>query len=281
MTEDRGDWVVDTEGNLTSPDGDGLKPPTDEFGRDDPASLERERRRRERELRRGKAKEARKPVQAPAPVEQETPAPQPVQATPKAPRRSTRQRAADGRDAMRERFGRGDGTARPPRPTGTYRRRRFLALALVLVGVLVAWFLIAFFQPPPFDPGEGSGEAIVTVPEGATAGEVADLLSRNDVVSNGTLFQWRLKLAGESGKILPGRYVLAHNMSYGSAIDKLTSSGGQVNVTIPEGDDRTQIAATIKDLGLSGHHLASTKSHKRLEPNHYRAQKPPTLAGLP
>ena len=70
----------------------------------------------------------------------------------------------------------------------------------MLVGVLVAWFLIAFFQPPPFDPGNGSGEAIVTVPEGATASEVADLLTKNDVVSNGTLFEWRLKLAGETGQ---------------------------------------------------------------------------------
>ena len=35
------------------------------------------------------------------------------------------------------------------------------------------------------------------------------------MVSNGTLFEWRLKLAGKTDQILPGRYVLAHNMSYG------------------------------------------------------------------
>ncbi|MGA9371495.1 MAG: endolytic transglycosylase MltG, partial [Solirubrobacterales bacterium] len=196
------------------------------------------------------------------------------------PRRSARQRAAAGREAVREHFGRDGGEPRPPGPRRAYRRRRFLALALVLVGVLVAWFLIAFFQPPPFDPGDGSGEAIVTVPEGATAGEVADLLSRNDVVSNGTLFQWRLKLAGESDKILPGRYVLAHNMSYGTAIDRLTSSGGKVNVTIPEGEDRTQIAATIKDLGLSGDYLAASKAQKGFDPNKYGAKNPKSLEGF-
>ena len=275
MTEERGDWVADTEGNLTPPDGDGLKPPTDEFGRDDPASLERERRRHEREQRRGKTRKkpkAAKPPKAPkarkaaaAPAESPAAAP-PVQ---KAPRRS-----------VRERFGRDGGDPRPPRPTGTYRRRRILALALVLVGALVAWFLIAFFQPPPFDPGDGSGEAIVTVPEGATASDVADLLTKNDVVSNGTLFEWRLKLAGDTGNILPGRYVLAHNMSYGAAIDKLTSSGGQVNVTIPEGEDRTQIAATIKDLGLSGDYLAASKSFKGFDPNKYGAKNPKSLEGF-
>ena len=150
----------------------------------------------------------------------------------------------------------------------------------MLVGLLVAWFLIALFQPPPFDPGDGSGEAIVTVPEGATATDVADLLTKNDVVSNGTLFEWRLKLSGNEDKILPGRYVLAHNMSYGSAIDKLTSSGGEVTVTIPEGEDRVQTAATIKGLGLSGDYLAASKSFKGFDPNKYGAKNPPSLEGF-
>jgi UPF0755 protein len=272
VTEERGDWVADTEGNLTPPEGDGLKPPTDEFGRDDPASLERERRRREREQRRSKSKKQPKaaaapPPEKPKPVSPRKPAAPEV--APKPPRRS-----------VRDRFSRDGGDPRPPKPTGTYRRRRILALALILVGVLVAWFLIALFQPPPFDPGDGSGQAIVTVPEGATASDVADLLTEDDVVSNGTLLKLRLKLAGESDNILPGRYVLAHNMSYGSAIDTLTSSGGKINVTIPEGEDRTQIAATIKDLGLSGDYLEASKSFKGFDPNKYGAKDPKSLEGF-
>ncbi len=275
MPEERGDWVVDTEGNLTPPEGDGLKPPTDEFGRDDPDSLERERRRREREQRRSKSKKPRKPAKAAKRSEAPSAAAAPADPAPAAP---PPQKAP--RRSVRERLGRDGGDPRPPKQRGRYRRRRFLALGLLLVGVLVAWFLIAFFQPPPFDPGDGSGEAIVTVPEGATAGEVADLLTQNDVVSNGTLFQWRLKLAGESDNILPGRYVLAHNMSYGTAIDRLTSSGGQVTVTIPEGEDRTQIAATVKNLGLSGDYLASSKSFKGFDPNKYGAKDPKSLEGF-
>ena len=56
MAPDRGEWDVDAEGNLTPPSSGELKPDTDEFGRDDPAVLERERRRREREMRRKKGK---------------------------------------------------------------------------------------------------------------------------------------------------------------------------------------------------------------------------------
>jgi UPF0755 protein len=274
MTEDRGDWNVDTEGNLTPAGGGGLKPPTDEFGRDDPASLERERRRREREQRRGKSRKPKQPEAAAAPPAQKSKRSRPRKAA--AP--ATVERPP--RRTVRERLGRDGGDPKPPRPRGTYRRRRILALGLVLVGVLVAWFLIAFFQPPPFDPGNGSGEAIVSVPEGATASEVADLLTENDVVSNGTLFEWRLKLAGETENILPGRYVMAHNMSYGAAIDKLTGSGGKVNVTIPEGEDRNQIAATIKDLGLGGDYLAASKSFKGFDPNKYGANNPKSLEGF-
>jgi UPF0755 protein len=280
---ERQDWFADTEGNLTAPgEGDGLNPPTDEFGRNDPASLERARRRQEREARR-QARRAKKAPQktaespapeppAPAAKAVDQPAPEPrneVAAEPRKPRRS-----------LRERFARDGGEPKPPRPKGAYRRRRIIALALLLVGALFVWFLIAFFQPPPFDPGEGSGEAIVTVPAGASAGEVADLLTENDVVSNGTLFQLRLKLAGKEGDILPGRYVLAHGMSYGAAIDRLTSAGGMVTVTIPEGEDRTQITATIGDLGLSGDYLAASKSSKGFDPNRYGAHDPKSLEGF-
>jgi UPF0755 protein len=274
------DWIADTEGNLTGP-GEGSKPPTDEFGRDDPASLERERRRRERQARRGKSRRAPKPEGRRAPEPDSRPAPElesPPAATAEAPppTRPTPARPTAGSG--------GDGGDAGPRlqrgRRGHYRRRRILALGLLLVGVLIAWFLIAFFQPPPFDPGKGSGEAIVTVPEGASASQVADLLTENDVVSNGTLFEWRLKLAGKTDQILPGRYVLAHSMSYSEAIDRLTSSGGKVNVTIPEGEDRTQIADTVGDLGLSGDYLAATKSFKGFDPNRYGAQNPKSLEGF-
>ena len=262
------DWSADTEGNLTPP-GEELKPPTDEFGRDDPASLERERRRREREARRGTSRQARPPAESPPAATAEAPRPK-RRAKPKEPI-ATPPPPDSGGDG---------GDPSPPRPRGRYRRRRFLALGLLLVGVLIAWFLIAFFQPPPFDPGDGSGEAIVTVPDGASASQVADLLSENDVVSNGTLFEWRLKLAGKTDQILPGRYVLAHDMSYAKAIDRLTSAGGKINVTIPEGEDRTQIAATVKDLGLSGDYLAASKSFKGFDPNRYGAQNPKSLEGF-
>jgi UPF0755 protein len=302
--EDRGDWFADTEGNLTGP-GD-AKPPTDEFGRDDPASIERERRRREREQRRGKSRKAKAPKRPKAetapPAEAAPRAEAPPAAKPAKPRRRLRkaeapqpQQVAQAATVTRRTRRKqpppppppgvdgdgGDPGGGPKKPRGAFRRRRVLALGLILLGGLLVWFLVAFFQPPPFDPGNGNGtQEIVTIPNGATAGDVADILTSHNVVSNGTLFQWRLRLAGDESKILPGRYVMAQDMSYGAAIDKLTSSGGQVTVTIPEGEDRTQIASTTKQLGLTGDYLAASKSFPGFDPNKYGAKNPKDLEGF-
>ena len=251
---ERGDWTVDEEGNLTAPtdgSGDGVKPPTDEFGRDDPDSVERERRRREREARR----QTSKPKSTKQPKARKRPEPA----------------LASG----------GDGQAPPPGGgRRAHRRRRILALGLVLVGALIAWFLIALFQPPPFDPGDGEGTVAITIPEGASADQIADILTENDVVSNGTLFKLRLSLAGKSDSVQASRYLLAHNMSYGAAIDRLTGGGDKLTVTIPEGEDRNQIAAQIADLGISGDYLAASKSFPGFDPNKYGANNPKSLEGF-
>jgi UPF0755 protein len=255
----REDWFADTEGNLTPPgEGPGtLQPATDEFGRDDPAAVERERRRREREARRKKrGRRANTDGARPEPA----PNPAPKEVDPPAPRR---------------RFRRARGP-RPPR-AGNYRRRRIVALALTLVGLLLAWFLIALFQP---FKGDGEGQVVVNVPEGATAGEIADILTENDVVSNGSLFELRLRLAGKADEVQAGRYVLAANMSYGAAIDKLTSSGGKVTLTLPEGLPRSQMAPIVAEVGVTGDYEAATTSFQGFDPAQYGAANPPSLEGF-
>ncbi len=255
---EREDWFADTEGNLARP-GDG-SPPTDEFGRDDPASLERERRRRERQARRQKP---RKPKKAAG----QKPANQPAtEVAPSPPSKSNSPKpSADGSDP------------RPARIRRAHRRRRILALALVLVGVLAAWFLVAFFQPPPFDPGEGEGSVTVEIPEGASAGEIAEILDEAGVVSSAQLFEWRLKLAGRSDEIQADTYTLASGMSYGAAIDRLTAAGtgGAITVTIPEGLDRNQIAADILPEGVSSDEYleVTAAAPQGFDPTRYGAPK--------
>jgi UPF0755 protein len=280
---EREDWFADTEGNLTPPgDRDGsLTPATDEFGRDDPAAVEREQRRREREARRRKSgKRASADGQGTGGFGRIIEG-----GKRKAPAAEPRAAAAEGAaqepeppiptERPRRRFRRARGP-RPPR-SGNYRRRRIVALVLTLVGLLLAWFLVALFQP---FKGDGEGEVIVNVPEGATAGEIADILTENDVVSNGGLFQIRLRLAGKEDDVQAGRYVLAADMSYGAAIDELTSSGGKVTLTLPEGLPRAQMAPLVSEVGVGGDYMAATASFKGFDPARYGAVNPPSLEGF-
>jgi len=146
-----------------------------------------------------------------------------------------------------------------------------VAFVAALVGVLLLWFLVALFQPFK-GVGGGSGEVIVSVPEGASAGEVADILTENDVVSNGTLFQLRLRLAGKTESVGAGRFVLAQDMSYGEAIERLTNTGGKVTVTLPEGIPRDQMAPIAEEAGLQGDYLAATEAPpKGFNPSQYGA----------
>jgi uncharacterized YceG family protein len=273
---------------------DDLKPPTDEFGRDDPDVIERERRRAERERRRqnqqelgakvGKKRKA-KATKAAAP-DPATPAPPPRAAA--EPRPGIGERAAAGAAAMRRRmpsrpgrsWGRGrGGEERPPRTPGSFRRRRVFALAGILVAVLLLWFLVALFQPFAGD-GKGSGTVSVSIPEGASASQVADILDKNGVVSSSALFNLRLKLAGKSGDILPGSYSLAHGMSYSAAMDKLTGTSGEISVLIPEGLSRPQIAEVASKDGLSGDYNAASTSSPGFDPAAYGAKSPPSLEGF-
>jgi uncharacterized YceG family protein len=231
-----GEWRVDEEGNLSAPGS--LSSETDEFGRDDPDTLERERRRREREQRR-----AGKPRKQP---KQPKPARQPRQ--PRPPREPLRSRLSRDRGSKPPKPPK---PPRPPRP-GNYRRRRVFGLGLILLGILAAWFLVAFFQPFAGD-GAGTGSVTVEIPEGANAGDIAKILDEKGVVPSGRLFEWRLKLAGKSDEIKADTYTLAEGMSYGAAIDRLTKAqgAGDLTVTITEGFDRNQIAAQNLPEGVS------------------------------
>jgi uncharacterized YceG family protein len=280
MTE-RGDWSADPEGNLTPPDEEPRRPrqsDTDEFGREDPASIERERRRREREARRGGRS---------------------------APREKRAKRGGDGGrgllGGLRRRRSEAEappeipqaddlpppgGGQRPPgagrrppeagqRPPAGYRRRRVLAAVGVLAGVLVAWFLVALFQP---FAGEGLGgeRIVVKIPKQASAGEIADLLADEGVVSNGTLLELRLKLSGKADKLASGLLPMASGMSYSAAIDRLTGESQEKGrLVLPEGFSREQNVQTIADAGVTGDYLAASTSSKGFDPAKYGAPKEP------
>jgi len=300
---EREDWFADSEGNLTPPGEEPpqreLKPDTDEFGRDDPAALERERRRREREARRkgrpaparekapkkrgggrraerggllGGLRRRREPPseempqtegRAPASPPRDRPAAEPRQAPPP---------AAEGKPPVADET--------PPSSSG-FGRRRAIAIVGAVLGILLLWFLVALFQPFAGD-GLGEGRVAVEIPEEASASEVADLLADKGVVSNGTLFQLRLRLSGKSGELVSGPIAMAEGMSYSAAIDRLTGETSEAGkLLMPEALSIEEDAEAVAGAGITGDYVEAAMGSKGFDPTKYGAPKDvPSLEGF-
>jgi UPF0755 protein len=285
---------------------------------DDPAAREREQRRREREEKRRQKAEKQdaaaqraapppppeKPQEAPreaAPAlppepptppppprsadqefwdEEPEPTPEPVAASPviTEPRfHEVGDPAMAGAARNGHRAGDGGGNRRRGFLGAIARHpfRVFAVLALLFVG----WFLFELFQP---FHSEGSGRVAVTIPQGASVGEIGDLLDAKGVIDDSTFFQIRVRLEGKSSNLYSGRFTLAHGMSYAAAIDALSTPPVKrtVTVTIPEGYSRPQAAQLVEEDGVPGSYAKATVRSKYLDPVDYGGRGAKDLEGF-
>ena len=161
---------------------------------------------------------------------------------------------------------------------GTRHWGRFVALVLLLLIVGgAAWFANALFQP---FAGDGEGNVRVRIPEGATLGDIADQLEREGVIDSASFFELRARLSGRSGGLRPGSYELRQDMPYVAVLDTLEEGvpPNVVQVTIPEGRSRTEVAPTVRRL--RGNYMRATRRHPALDPRDYRAPSGATLEGF-
>ena len=171
-----------------------------------------------------------------------------------------------------------DGDSRRRGFLGAPARHPFRVFAM-LVLLFVLWSAYQLFQP---FHGEGTGRVEVTIPKGAGVGEIGDLLDRQGVVDNSTLFQIRVRLAGDSSSLHSGRYTLAHGMSYGAAISALSVPPVKrtLTVTIPEGYSRPQAAQLVEEDGVRGSYTKATVKSKYLRPAAYGGKGAKSLEGF-
>jgi UPF0755 protein len=161
-------------------------------------------------------------------------------------------------------------------------RRRLWAVAAALmagfVAVAAAWFLLSLFQP---FKGDGEGRVRVVVPEGASLGQIADLLERQGVVSSSSFFQLRARLAGRSDDLKPGPYRLRRDMSFVAALDVLERGPPPdvVLITIPEGRSREEIQPLVSGK-LEGSYVAASRRSSALDPREFGATGARSLEGF-
>ncbi len=144
----------------------------------------------------------------------------------------------------------------PARP----RRRRGLALAVVLallalvaggaaVGGRRIYDKLVGSASPDY-PGPGSGEVIVEVPAGATAGVIAVILADKDVVKSAGAFRDAAVDDPRSLKIQPGFYRLRLQMRAVDVVELFLDPAARIRgrFTIPEG---TSVARTLDIIARS------------------------------
>ncbi|WP_151523234.1 endolytic transglycosylase MltG [Serinicoccus kebangsaanensis] len=85
--------------------------------------------------------------------------------------------------------------------------------------------------------GEGSGEVMVEIPDGAAGAQIAEILAEEDVVGSVAAFTTALQANPDAAAIQPGTYRMANQMSSEAALSRLLDSQFREfsGVTVREG----------------------------------------------
>jgi UPF0755 protein len=149
--------------------------------------------------------------------------------------------------------------------------RRIVFGAIAIVAVV---FGLALFEP---FKGDGGDPVRVTVPKEAGVGEIADILADREVISNAKLFEVRATIGGDRSDLKPGVYELRKDMSYGDAIDRLVAGPSReiIQLTIPEGLSRREVAPVAARAGVRGSYLHASLTASLIDAREYGLQNDP------
>lgn len=164
--------------------------------------------------------------------------------------------ADGGRTPRRRRFS--DERARKRR-----KRRRRRVTALVLIAVLAVVGVVGYkafdvvrstrsSQAEVSDyTGAGEGEVVVTIPEGATGQDIAQILVDAGVVATKKAFTDAYSANANAANIQSGTYTLRLRMSAANAVAMLLdpASKDDHTLTVPEGATKTQVKEHLMDVG--------------------------------
>jgi len=170
----------------------------------------------------------------------------------------------------------------PPMPGRRRKRRapgRIIALGVLLLIVGgIAWFANALFQP--FKGDDAGSRVRVTIPQGSSLAQIADILEQRGVVEDSGFFQLRARLTGHTADLRPGSYQLRKDMSFTAALDALQEGvpPDVVQVAIPEGLSRSEVRPYTK--GLRGNYVRASRRSRDLDPVDYKAPRGASLEGF-
>jgi peptidoglycan lytic transglycosylase G len=144
-----------------------------------------------------------------------------------------------------------------------HKHGRSLLVVVIALGVILGGGYLVFKQGTGYLNGKlkaddyeggGQGSVQVTIPDGATLTQMADVLTAADVVKSPDAFRSAARQEPEATSIRPGLYQLKRQMSGEAALAALLDPTSKVvnRLTIPEGWTARQIfAAWSKKTGIA------------------------------
>lgn len=123
------------------------------------------------------------------------------------------------------------------------KRRRFAIILALLIAAAGLWLYAS----------GGSGTAAITIKEGTSSTQIAEILKEEGVIRSKTLFIARLKLSRYNGKLQYGTFKIDRDAPFGEIVEILATKGAKKNtvtLTIPEGYSVERIRARVAELGL-------------------------------
>lgn len=136
----------------------------------------------------------------------------------------------------------------PPEREGGRGPRRLLvivagAVAVILVGLLGT----GIWLNGKINPGGGLGEEVaLTIPEGATTSDIAELLAEEGVVTDADIFRYYVQFSG-GASFHAGEYTVARNSAMGDVV-AILDEGPQIafdEITVPEGLSLEEVADRV------------------------------------
>jgi UPF0755 protein len=133
------------------------------------------------------------------------------------------------------------------------RGRFFMLLAVVIVAAVAAFvvpWVVNYFATPDYS-GSGTGSVTVTIPTGASAGDIGDILKQDGVVKSSAAFTDAASDNAKSQSIQPGRYTLHQHMSGKAALAALLAPSSRIRLDdalVREGATAIDVANTVGKL---------------------------------
>jgi UPF0755 protein len=134
------------------------------------------------------------------------------------------------------------------------RRALWVFLGTMLAGMATfSIILYLVWSYPDRTDGSAAGNTQITIPRGATAQDVSELLEKAGLIESPTLFRLYTAQRGAAARIRTGVYVLKAPATPKELVDTLIKGAADplVSVTIPEGKNFVEIADILEAAGVT------------------------------